>query len=117
MARRIETITELYEQAVRKVTESPESWTDFLCSACRNYKCTFDELLLIHEQRPDATAVLTIEDWNNIFGRWVNRGATSIAVFDRQSGNKPDLKHYFDISDTHKTQRARRDVPLCEMKP
>lgn len=117
MARRIETITELYEQAVRKVTESPESWTDFLCSACRNYKCTFDELLLIHEQRPDATAVLTIEDWNNIFGRWVNRGATSIAVFDRQSGNKTDLKHYFDISDTHKTQRARRDVPLWEMKP
>ena len=106
MARRIEIITDLYEQAVRGVTGSYESWTAFLRSACRNYKCSFDELLLIHEQRPDATAVLTLEDWNRIFGRWVNRGATSIAVFDKKAENKTLLKHYFDISDTHETQRS-----------
>lgn len=116
MARRIDTVTGLYEQAVQGVTGSYESWTAFLCSACRNYKCSFDELLLIHEQRPDATAVLTLEDWNDVFGRWVNRGATSIAVFDKEAGNKTVLKHYFDISDTHKTPRSRREVPLWDME-
>ena len=87
MARRYEQITELYRQSIREITSRPENWTSFLCSACRNYRLPFDELVLIYAQRPDATAVLPIEGkngWNKRFGRWVNRGATGIAVFDRE---------------------------------
>lgn len=119
MARKYELITGLYEQTIREVSSRPASWTAFLRSACRNYRLPFDELLLIYAQRPDATAVLPIEGeegWNKRFGRWVNRGATGIAVFDRQYTNGTRLKYYFDISDTH-ASRFARPVPLWEARP
>ena len=97
MARRYEQITELYRQSIREITSRPENWTSFLCSACRNYRLPFDELVLIYAQRPDATAVLPIEGkngWNKRFGRWVNRGATGIAVFDREYVHGTRLKYY-----------------------
>ena len=93
-------LTELYRETQRKVT-APSEWQAFLASACRNYRLTFDEQLLVYAQRPDATAVLEIERWNRQFGRWVNRGANGIAVFDGEHNGKPRLKYYFDISDTH----------------
>ena len=114
MARRYEQITELYRQSIREITSRPENWTSFLRSACRNYRLPFDELVLIYAQRPDATAVLPIEGkngWNKRFGRWVNRGATGIAVFDREYVHGTRLKYYFDISDTHESRFAR-PVPL-----
>lgn len=118
MARRYEQITELYRQSIREITSRPENWTSFLCSACRNYRLPFDELVLIYAQRPDATAVLPIEGkngWNKRFGRWVNRGATGIAVFDREYVHGTRLKYYFDISDTHESRFAR-PVPLWEVQ-
>ena len=118
MARRYELITELYRQSIRKITSRPENWTSFLRSACRNYRLPFDELVLIYAQRPDATAVLPIEGkngWNERFGRWVNRGATGIAVFDREYVHGTRLKYYFDISDTHESRFAR-PVPLWEVQ-
>ena len=84
MARRYELITELYER-IREAVASPQEWQKFLTAACRNYKLPFDEQLLLFAQRPEATAVLEIERWNKQFGRWVNRGATGIAVFDRNA--------------------------------
>ena len=108
-----QTITALYESTVTDVTATPAEWAAFLRSACRNYKCRFDEQLLIYAQRPDATAVLEIEKWNGQFGRWVNRGAKGIAVFDDTGKH---LKHYFDISDTHES-RTSRPVPIWQMKP
>ena len=119
MARRYEQITELYRQSIREITSRPENWTSFLRSACRNYRLPFDELVLIYAQRPDATAVLPIEGkngWNKRFGRWVNRGATGIAVFDREYVHGTRLKYYFDISDTHESRFAR-PVPLWEVEP
>lgn len=119
MARRYELITELYRQSIREITSRPEIWTSFLRSACRNYRLPFDELVLIYAQRPDATAVLPIEGkngWNERFGRWVNRGATGIAVFDREYVHGTRLKYYFDISDTHESRFAR-PVPLWEVQP
>ena len=83
-------------------------------AACYNYKCPFDEQVLIYAQRPDATAVLELEKWNRQFGRWVNAGATGIAVIDEARG-KGRLKHYFDITDTHTTP-ASRAVPLWSME-
>ena len=111
MASKYQLITDLYESTILAVTNTPGAWTAFLRSACRNYKYRFDEQILIYAQRPDATAVLEIEKWNEQFGRWVNRGATGISVFDDEHNGNYRLKHYFDISDTHESRFARR-VPL-----
>ena len=115
MASKFQFITELYSRTLTKLTGDYESWTGFLRAACYNYKCPFDEQVLIYAQRPDATAVLELEKWNRQFGRWVNAGATGIAVMDEAHG-KGSLKHYFDITDTHAT-RISRPVPIWSMEP
>ena len=114
MASKFQFITELYSRTLTRLTGDYESWTGFLRSACYNYKCPFDEQVLIYAQRPNATAVLELEKWNRQFGRWVNAGATGIAVIDEARG-KGRLKHYFDITDTHTTP-ASRAVPLWSME-
>ena len=113
MARRFQEITELYRQEIVALARA-DRWTAFLRSACRNYKLPFEEQALVHAQRPDATAVLEIERWNRQFGRWVNKGATGIAVFDRDYPGRTRLKYYFDISDTHES-RLSRPVPLWQV--
>ena len=114
MASKFQFITELYSRTLTRLTGDYESWTGFLRSACYNYKCPFDEQVLIYAQRPDATAVLELEKWNKQFGRWVNTGATGIAVIDEAYG-KGRLKHYFDITDTHTTS-VSRPVPIWTME-
>ena len=114
MAIRYKALTELYQETQRSVT-APDQWRAFLASACRNYRLSFHEQLLVYAQRPDATAVLEIERWNRQFGRWVNRGANGIAVFDGEHNGKPRLKYYFDISDTHEA-RFPRPVPLWTVR-
>ena len=114
MPTKFQLITELYDQTVQSVTGNYQSWTGFLRAACYNYKCPFDEQLLIYAQRPDATAVLEMERWNRQFGRWVNRGAKSIAVFGDDGQNC--LKLYFDVSDTH-ASRFARPLPIWTMHP
>ena len=114
MAIRYKALTELYQETQRKVT-APAEWQQFLTSACRNYRLSFDEQLLVYAQRPDATAVLEIERWNKRFGRWVNRGANGIAVFDGEHSGKQRLKYYFDVSDTHEG-RFSRPVPLWTVR-
>ena len=115
MASKFQFITELYSRTLTRLTGDYESWTGFLRAACYNYKCPFDEQVLIYAQRPNATAVLELEKWNRQFGRWVNAGATGIAVIDEAHG-KGRLKHYFDITDTHAT-RISRPVPIWTMEP
>ena len=114
MPTKFQLITELYDQTVQSVTGSYQSWTGFLRAACYNYKCSFDDQILIYAQRPDATAVLEMERWNRQFGRWVNRGAKSIAVFGDDGQNC--LKLYFDVSDTHASHFAR-PLPIWTMHP
>ena len=114
MPTKFQLITELYDQTVQSVTGSYQSWTGFLRAACYNYKCPFDDQILIYAQRPDATAVLEMERWNRQFGRWVNRGAKSIAVFGDDGQNC--LKLYFDVSDTH-VSRFARPLPIWTMHP
>lgn len=116
MARKYDLISELYNRTCNTVVRSPESWQSFLQSACNNFRLRFDEQLLIYAQRPDATAVLDIERWNGQFGRWVNRGARGIAVFEDADRSRQRLLHYFDITDTH-ASRYSRPVPIWEMKP
>ena len=114
MAKKYELISDLYEQISIEVTRDPQTWRLFLKTACRNYKLRFDEQLLLFAQRPDATAVLEIERWNTAFGRWVNRGAKGIAVFEDSTGESQRLKYYFDIADTHGTEQSR-EVPVWKM--
>ena len=115
MARKYDLISEVYNRTCKTVTANPASWQAFLRSACRNYKLRFDEQLLVFAQRPDATAVLQIDDWNQKFGRWVNRGAHGIAVFEDADQRRQRLVHYFDISDTHPSRFSRR-VPIWQMR-
>lgn len=114
MAKKYELISDLYEQISIEVTRAPQTWRLFLKTACRNYKLRFDEQLLLFAQRPDAIAVLEIERWNTAFGRWVNRGAKGIAVFEDSTGESQRLKYYFDIADTHGTEQSR-EVPVWKM--
>ena len=116
MARKYDLISELYRRTANAVVADPQNWQAFLRCACRNYRLRFDEQLLIYAQRPDATAVLEIERWNDKFGRWVNRGAKGIAVFEDADRSRQRLIHYFDISDTHES-RYSRPVPIWQMKP
>lgn len=115
MARKYDLISELYNRTCKTVVSNPQNWQAFLASACRNYKLRYDEQLLVYAQRPDATAVLEIEQWNKIFGRWVNRGARGIAVFADENRSRQRLTHYFDISDTHES-RYSRTVPIWDMR-
>ena len=115
MARKYDLISELYNRTCKTVVSNPQNWQAFLASACRNYKLRYDEQLLVYAQRPDATAVLEIEQWNRIFGRWVNRGARGIAVFADENRSRQRLTHYFDISDTHES-RYSRTVPIWDMR-
>ena len=115
MARKFDLISQLYEDTSKEVM-SPDKWAEFLKTACYNYRLRFDEQLLLYAQKPDATAVLPIEQWNRTFGRWVNRGAKGIAVFESLNGNSQRLVHYFDISDTHASEISRA-VPIWSMKP
>lgn len=115
MARKFDLISQLYEDTSKEVT-SLDKWAEFLKTACYNYRLRFDEQLLLYAQKPDATAVLPIEQWNRTFGRWVNRGAKGIAVFESLNGNSQRLVHYFDISDTHANENSRA-VPIWNMKP
>jgi N12 class adenine-specific DNA methylase len=116
VVRKFDLISELYERTCFAVTDNPVNWQLFLKTAGRNFRLRFDEQLLIYAQRPDATAVLEIERWNGTFGRWVNRGAKGIAVFEDADRSRQRLIHYFDISDTHES-RYSRPVPIWEMRP
>lgn len=111
MAAKYQLITELYRRTEIAVAKNPQTWQNFLAAACRNYKCRFDEQLLIFAQRPDAVAVAQLETWNKQFRRWVNKDSKGIAVFDPK-GRRNTLKYYFDVSDTHEGYYGSRPVPI-----
>ena len=114
MAAKYQLITELYRRTGIAVAKNPQAWQSFLAAACRNYKCRFDEQLLIYAQRPDAIAVAELDTWNKRFKRWVNKDSKGIAVFDPK-GRRNTLKYYFDVSDTHDGYYGSRPVPIWQM--
>ena len=106
-------ILEMASQTARDIASNADRYTDFLITAANNYKYSFKEQLLIHAQKPDATACAEIDTWNKL-GRWVNKGTKGIALLiDRDVPYK--LRHVFDISDTN--SRAGRKITLWQMKP
>ena len=114
MATKLHIMSELAAQTTQQLAQSVDNWKSFLNSAAWLYKYPFHEQVLIHAQRPDATACAPMQLWNSRFGRWVNKDAKGIAVID-DSGDKPRLKYLFDVSDTN----ARRNTPfrLWHIKP
>lgn len=115
MATRFELISVLYDDVSKDVIRSPSNWQEFLKSSCNNYGLPFSEQLLVYAQKPDAVAVLPMARWNRKFGRWVNKGAKGIALFDVSNRNYPRLKYVFDVSDTHEGEQAK-EVPIWHMK-
>lgn len=117
MAGKTDKITELYQSALKEITSGSEKWTSFLKSACQNFRLPFDEQLLVYVQRPEAKAVLEIDDWNKRFGRTIKKYSTGIAVLDKKSAY-PKVKYYFDISDTQESRNAYLypAVPLWEVE-
>ena len=113
MPRKDEILSQLLSSKTQKIVSSPGSYTAFLRSAAQNYKYRFQEQVLIHAQRPDATACAEIGVWNRL-GRWVNRGATGIALL--RDPNLPyRIRYVFDVSDTN--SRENRQILLWQMKP
>ena len=115
MATRFELISALYDDVSKDVIRSPSNWQEFLKSSCNNYGLPFSEQLLVYAQKPDAVAVLPMAIWNRKFGRWVNKGAKGIALFDVSNQNYPRLKYVFDVSDTHESEQSKY-VPIWHMK-
>lgn len=102
----INDIRELAQQNARYVSNSPQDWMSYLDVAARLYRYSFTDALLIHAQRPDATACAELELWNQKMNRWVNRGAKGIALLD-DTGPRTKLRYVFDIADTHLVRGGR----------
>lgn len=96
----------LAEYTAKDVSSSPKDWMKYLDTAAKLYRYPFSDTLLIHAQRPDATACVSLEAWNQRMGRWVNRGAKGIALID-DTGPRRQLRYVFDVSDTHMVKGGR----------
>ena len=103
---RLQEIRGLAEYTAKDVSSSPKDWMKYLDTAAKLYRYPFSDTLLIHAQRPDATACVSLEAWNQRMGRWVNRGAKGIALID-DTGPRRQLRYVFDVSDTHMVKGGR----------
>lgn len=103
---RLEDIRGLAEAHAFSISSSPRDWMNYLDTAARLYRYPFMDQLLIHAQRPKATACASLELWNEKMLRWVNRGAKGIALLD-ETMQKTRLRYVFDIQDTHKVKGGR----------
>lgn len=116
MASKLNQITELYDTTLHDISSERRNWHDFLHFSSMHYKYPFDQQLLLYSQRPTATVVMAMEDWNMRYGRWVARGSKAIAVFDENFSSKRQLRFLFDIADTVETDQTR-PIPRFEVLP
>ena len=114
MPTKAQVFAQLAEHTAERLTSSLANWTGFLATVGRLYKYPYHEQLMIHAQRPDATACADYELWNDKMNRFVRRGSTGIALLDA-TGERPRLKYVFDVSDTGGRDNSRRPF-LWEMK-
>ena len=116
MASKLQIVTEFSQKKTLELASVRGNWQRYLKTAARIYKYPFRDQLLIHAQRPDATACATIEFWNSRMDRWVNRGSRGIALLD-DTGHKTRLKYVFDVSDTHPGRYRPQEPQLWRMEP
>ena len=108
---------QLTEEVAKDVSANPQEWIRFLNTASRLYRYTFPEQLLIYAQRPGATAVASMEIWNQKMYRWIKKGSKGIALIDNTSGPKTKLRYVFDVQDTYKVKNLGRDPQLWNLNP
>ena len=115
MANKLYAMEQLTEEVAKDVAASPQEWMRFLNTASRLYKYTFPEQLLIYAQRPEATAVASMEIWNQKMYRWIKKGSKGIALIDNTSGSKTKLRYVFDVQDTYKVRNLGKDPQLWNL--
>ena len=115
MANKLYAMEQLTEEVSKDVAASPQEWMRFLNTASRLYKYTFPEQLLIYAQRPEATAVASMEIWNQRMYRWIKKGSKGIALIDNTSGPKIKLRYVFDVQDTYKVRNLGKDPQLWNL--
>ena len=115
MANKLYAMEQLTEEVSKDVAASPQEWMRFLNTASRLYKYTFPEQLLIYAQRPEATAVASMEIWNQKMYRWIKKGSKGIALIDNTSGPKIKLRYVFDVQDTYKVRNLGKDPQLWNL--
>ena len=115
MANKLYAMEQLTEEVAKDVAASPQEWLRFLNTASRLYKYTFPEQLLIYAQRPEATAVASMEIWNQKMYRWIKKGSKGIALIDNTSGPKTKLRYVFDVQDTYKVRNLGKDPQLWNL--
>ena len=115
MANKLYAMEQLTEEVAKDVAASPQEWMRFLDTASRLYKYTFPEQLLIYAQRPEATAVASMEIWNQKMFRWIKKGSKGIALIDNTSGPKIKLRYVFDVQDTYKVRNLGKDPQLWNL--
>ena len=108
MANKLYAMELLTEEVAKDVAANPQEWMRFLNTASRLYRYTFPEQLLIYAQRPGATAVASMEIWNQKMYRWIKKGSKGIALIDNTSGPKTKLRYVFDMQDTYKVKNLGR---------
>ena len=117
MANKLYAMEQLTEEVAKDVAANPQEWMRFLNTASRLYRYTFPEQLLIYAQRPGATAVASMEIWNQKMYRWIKKGSKGIALIDNTSGPKTRLRYVFDVQDTYKVKNLGRDPQLWNLNP
>lgn len=115
MANKLYAMEQLTEEVAKDVAASPQEWMRFLNTSSRLYKYTFPEQLLIYAQRPEATAVASMEIWNQKMYRWIKKGSKGIALIDNTSGPKTKLRYVFDVQDTYKVRNLGKDPQLWNL--
>ena len=115
MANKLYAMEQLTEEVAKDVAASPQEWMRFLNTASRLYKYTFPEQLLIYAQRPEATAVASMEIWNQKMYRWIKKGSKGIALIENTSGPKTKLRYVFDVQDTYKVRNLGKDPQLWNL--
>ena len=115
MANKLYAMEQLTEEVAKDVAASPQEWMRFLNTASKLYKYTFPEQLLIYAQRPEATAVASMEIWNQKMYRWIKKGSKGIALIDNTSGPKTKLRYVFDVQDTYKVRNLGKDPQLWNL--
>ena len=115
MANKLYAMEQLTDEVAKDIAASPQEWMQFLNTASRLYRYTFPEQLLIYAQRPEATAVASMEIWNQKMYRWIKKGSKGIALIDNTSGPKTKLRYVFDVQDTYKVRNLGRDPQLWNL--
>ena len=115
MANKLYAMEQLTDEVAKDIAASPQEWMQFLNTASRLYRYTFPEQLLIYAQRPEATAVASMEIWNQKMYRWIKKGSKGIALIDNTSGPKTKLRYVFDVQDTYKVRNLGKDPQLWNL--